>query len=105
MSAENFGQKAYKCQFQNVAGTGVATANIGTASAHTVLHGIVINSHTSGTFKLGNGTVTNYTAFGGTYTPATGSSILMLEPVDFDSGLCVVVGGTLNATVLYNSLP
>lgn len=65
------------------------------------LNKIIVNSHTSGSWKLINGTLTQ-TAIGGTYSPASGSGVYDLEPLGFDTGLCVVTAGTINLTLVYN---
>lgn len=66
-----------------------------------VLGKIVINSHSSGTFKLFDGVTNAAAAIGGTYTPAAGSSVLSFEPLGFDTGLYMNVSGTLDATIYY----
>lgn len=65
------------------------------------LNKIIVNSHTTGSWKLINGTPTQ-TALGGTYTPATGSGVYDYEPLGFDTGLCVLTAGTVNLTLVYN---
>lgn len=66
-----------------------------------VLNKVIVNSHSTGTFKLCDGTYTQKD-IGGTYTPATGSSVIEYE-VPFDNGLYVALGGTINVTVCYNN--
>ena len=73
---------------------------IGSTSKKVAVTGVIVNSHTSGTFRFANGTSTNYTPIGGTYTPAAGSSTLMFEPIDFDSGCYMVIAGTFDGLVL-----
>lgn len=66
-----------------------------------VLGKVVVNSHTSGTFKLFDSTAYGTNAIGGTYTPAAGSSVISLEPLGFDTGLYIGVAGTIDLTVYY----
>lgn len=80
---------------QNITASTQITSQPGT------LERIVVNSHSGGTFKLVNGTASQ-TALGGTYTPATGSSSIEFEPLGFNTGLYVAVGGTADLTVVYN---
>jgi hypothetical protein len=78
-----------------------ATRQIGSATKKVIIKGVIVNSHTTATFRFVNGTATNYTSISGTYTPATGSSNLTLDPIEFGAGCYMIVGGTLDATVLY----
>lgn len=84
-------------------GTNVA-ANAQITTGHAVLHSIVVNSHSTGTFRLATGTATSLTYVQGTYTPATGSSVIELHELEFEDGIYVVVGGTINLTAVYNDL-
>lgn len=77
-----------------------ATRQLGSATKKIVVGGVLINSHTTGTFRFANGTSTSFTPVGGTYTPATGSSAIMFEPIEFNSGCFMAIGGTFDATVL-----
>lgn len=62
---------------------------------------ILVNSHTSGSFRIYDGTAfASATAVGGTYTPASGSSTIEVEAA-FGTGLFVQVGGTIDTTVIY----
>jgi len=101
MSQENSGASVWNRWTPTNA---TATKTIGVPGARVVVKGVIVNSHTSGTFRFSNGTATNWSAtgLGGTYTPATGSSVILFEPIDFTSGCFFQVGGTLDATVLYN---
>lgn len=81
-----------------------ATGQIGSSSKRILVGGVIVNSHSTGTFRFANGTSTSWTAVGGTYTPATGSSSVVFEPIEFDSGCFMMVGGTLDATVLVREL-
>lgn len=78
-----------------------STRQIGSATKKIKIGGVVVNSHTTGTFRFASGTATSYTAIGGTYTPASGSSVITLEPIEFGSGCFMMVGGTFDSTVLY----
>lgn len=80
-----------------------SSTQIGSSTKRIQLGGIIVNSHTTGTFKLVNGTATG-TAIAGTYTPASGSSILTFEPIEFDSGCFLVTAGTINVTLLVKEL-
>lgn len=96
-------------QNQNVAtwvrsqGTNFATRGQVTANA-AVLHKLIVNSHTTGTFRLANGTSTSLSFVQGTYTPATGSSVIEFESLEFPNGIFVETGGTINWTAIYNEL-
>lgn len=85
----------------------IATAITAKGLIHTgpcTLEKIVINSHSTGTFKLFDGIAETGTAFGGTYTPATGSSVIEIE-AKFDTGLYIMTAGTINMTPLINGDP
>lgn len=98
MSAQNKGFTWYKAQGTNVA----ANAQVTNQSA--VLHSVIVNSHSTGTFRLAKGTATSLTYLQGTYTPATGSSTIEFKELEFTDGIYVVTGGTINLTVIYNDL-
>jgi hypothetical protein len=67
------------------------------------LRGILINSTSSGTIILRDGTSGSGTAINGTLTPAAGQFIDFGEDgIDFSQGIYATIGGTLNATFLYN---
>jgi hypothetical protein len=79
-----------------------ASRQIGSEAKTIQVGGIIVNSNTAGSFRLCNGTLTKFVPVGGTYTPTTAvSSSIVFEPLDFDSGCFMAVGGTLDATVLY----
>lgn len=101
MSAQNLGPKFYKWDKVNA----TSTKQIGSSGEHVVLGGIIVNSHTNSTFRLADGTLTSFTPIAGSYTPATGSSSIVFEPIDFNSGCVIVIAGTADYTVLYNTLP
>lgn len=67
-----------------------------------VLHGVIINSHTSGTFKIYDGiAATSGVAVGGTYTPPTGSSVITYpRPLDLHTGLFIQASGTIDASAI-----
>lgn len=65
------------------------------------LHGIIVNSHTSGTMKLWDSLTATGTVIINTYTFPSGSGIYMFpNPIEFYTGLFFTVGGTLDYTVL-----
>lgn len=73
------------------------------------IHGIIVNSHSSGTLKLWNNTSAVAGVLDGeplvmdTFTFTTGSGVYMFpEPIDFNTGLFATVGGTLNCQLLLN---
>lgn len=76
------------------------SANALIKSGAGVLHKVVVNSHSSGTFRLYDG-LTAVNPMGGTYTPATGSSVIDLN-LAFNTGLYFVTGGTIDATISTN---
>lgn len=102
MSAHNLSSaKWVKAQSTNFTGRGQATTNAA------VLHAIIVNSNTSGSFRVGSGTLTHasLTFPMGTYTPATGTSVyLPFYETEFTNGIFIDVGGTINYTVIFNDL-
>lgn len=70
---------------------------------------VIVNAHSSGTFKLwdtsadrGALETLSGTCIGGTYTPAAGSSSILIE-ASFSRGLYVDTAGTSSdLTILYN---
>jgi hypothetical protein len=99
MSAQNL----YAGQWIKAQGTNM-TYSAGATSSHAVLHAIVVNSHSSGVFRLANGTATSFTYVTGSYSPATGSSILDFKELEFTNGILVQMTGTMNFNVIYNDL-
>jgi len=74
-----------------------ATATIKTGAG--VVYGVIINSNTSGTFKLYDGTSTSGEVIANTFTLASGSQVITFpEAIEFYTGLHIVYGGTLDAT-------
>lgn len=83
-------------RFLNTTATGLIKTGEGT------VHGVIVNSHTSGTVKFSNGT-TAVNDIMGTYTFPAGSQVVNFgNGVRFTTGLFLTVGGTANITVLYN---
>lgn len=83
-------------RFLNTTGSGLIKTGLGT------VHGVIVNSHTSGTIKFSNGT-TAVNDMMGTYTFPSGSQVANFGAgMRFDTGLYVTVGGTANVTILYN---
>lgn len=78
------------------------TARKQVTSNPAVLHSIIINSHTTGTFRVSNGTLTAQTPIQGTYTPAAGSSVIEFDLIDCPNGILIETGGTIDATAIYN---
>jgi len=99
MSAQNISAGTWiKAQGSNVKTTGQIT------SSHAVLHEVIVNSHSSGTWRLCNGTATSNSAVGGTYTPAAGSSVVAYKELEFTNGIYVETSGTLDVTAVFNDL-
>lgn len=96
-------QNLYQANWVKAQGTNIS-ANAQVTTSQAVLHAIVVNSHSTGTFRLATGTATSLTYVQGTYTPATGSSVIELKELEFTNGIYVVVGGTINLTAIYNDL-
>ncbi len=83
-------------RFNNTTASGLIKTGLGT------VHGVIVNSHTSGTVKFSNGT-TAVNDMMGTYTFPAGSQVVDFGAgLVFSTGLFVTVGGTANITVLYN---
>ena len=98
MSAQNLSETRWiKAQGTNLA----AKMQVTTSAA--VLHAIV-GSHTGGSFRVGNGTLTNQTYFMGTYTPAAGPIYVPFYELEFQNGIFIEVGGAVNLGVIYNDL-
>lgn len=78
----------------------------GTASAQIVagrgrVYGVIVNSNSSGTFKLWDSLTATGTVICNTYTVASGSSVITFpEPIEFYTGLFLTVGGTLDYTII-----
>jgi hypothetical protein len=65
---------------------------------------VIVNSHSTGTFRLFDGLTDGSTPITGTYTPATGSSVIEVN-AKFDTGLYVTTTGQANLTILINGDP
>jgi hypothetical protein len=71
-------------------------------SAAGALHGIVVNSHTSGTLKLWDNTAGSGTVLLNTITFAAGPNFISFPMgISFNTGLFATVGGTIDYTILY----
>lgn len=76
-----------------------ASALIRTGSG--LVHGIIVNSHTSGTLKLWDNTTATGTVIMNTYTFPSGSQVIMFPvPIEFYTGLYATIGGTADITIL-----
>jgi len=86
----------------------LAKYNNGTASAliktgQGALHGVIVNSHTSGTLKFWDNTSAATTVLLNTYTFPAGSGTYMFPPgIEFTTGLYATVGGTIDYTIVYS---
>jgi hypothetical protein len=73
------------------------TATIKTGAG--VVYGVIINSHSSGTFKIHDGTSASGEIIANTFTLPSGSQVITFpEAIEFYTGLHIVYGGTLDAT-------
>jgi hypothetical protein len=66
------------------------------------VHGIVINSHSSGTLKLWDNTSAAGTVLFNTMTFAVGERFIPLYGASFNTGLYATIGGTADITIIYN---
>jgi len=100
MSSQNLsGGRWIKAQGTNISARAQVT------SSHAVLHSIIVNSNTGGSFRVANGTLTSLSQVMGTYTPTTAtSSVVEFKELEFANGIFIETGGTINATVIYNDL-
>ena len=80
---------------------GTASALIRTGAGR--FYGVSVNSHTIGTLKFWDNTAGSGTVLLNTITLPTGASVISLpEPLAFDTGLYVTVGGTaVDYTIIY----
>ena len=68
-----------------------------------ILKGIVVNSHSSGTVKIYDSTSATGIVIMNTFSFPTGSGVYnFADGINFKNGLHIVVGGTLDCTVIYN---
>lgn len=79
-----------------------STGSTGAATGIGQAVGIVINSHTSGTIALYDGTSAAGTLMNNTITLASGERWIPLFGAKFKTGLYVAVGGTIDYTIYYN---
>jgi len=88
-----------KAQSTNLAARGQVT------TSQAVLHSIIVNSNTTGSFRVATGTLTSLSQVMGTYTPTTAtSSVVDFKELEFANGIFFETGGTINATIIYNDL-
>lgn len=67
------------------------------------LYGFTVNSHTNGTLKFWDNTAGSGTIMINTITLAAGPGFYMIpDGVDFNTGLFVTVGGTIDYTIIYS---
>lgn len=64
-----------------------------------IVYGVIINSHTSGTFTLYDEKSASGAVIANTFTLPSGSQVITFPaPIEFYTGLHIVYGGTLDAT-------
>lgn len=84
-------------RFLNTTSSGLVKNSDGT------VHGVLVNSHTSGTIRLFDGTTASGTSVMGTYSFTAGSQVVNFGVgIKCDTGIFATVGGTANITILYN---
>lgn len=65
--------------------------------------GFVVNSHASGTLKFWDNTVGSTTVLLNTITFVAGPSLWIIpDGIDFNTGLFVTVGATIDYTIIYS---
>ena len=85
----------------NVKYTNIAASTLIKTGAG-ALHGIIVNSHTSGTLKLWDNTSAASTVLLNTITFAAGPNFVTLPMgVSFNTGLYATIGGTADITILW----
>lgn len=67
-----------------------------------IVSGIVVSSHTNGTLKLWDNTSAATTVLIDTFTFPAASGVYSFFGAKFHTGLFATVGGTLDATLIYN---
>lgn len=83
-------------RFLNTTSSGLIKTGDGT------VHGVIVNSHTSGTIKFSNST-TAVNDIMGTYTFPSGSQVVDFGAgIKCSTGIFATIGGTANVTILYN---
>lgn len=66
------------------------------------VHGVIVNSHTSGTLKLWDALTATGTVIANTFTFAAGSQVInFAQPIEFYTGLYADIGGTVDLTILW----
>jgi hypothetical protein len=77
-----------------------ASALIKTGSGR--IHGVIINSHSSGTLKLWDSLTATGTVIHETMTFAVGERFIPMFGETFGTGLFATISGTANITIIYN---
>jgi hypothetical protein len=100
MSSQNLSvAKWIKAQSTNLAARGQVT------TSQAVLHSVIVNSNTGGSFRVANGTLTSLSQVMGTYTPTTATSgVVDFKELEFTNGIFLETGGSVNLTLIYNDL-
>ena len=84
-------------KYTNVSADALVRTGGGTVS------GIIVNSHSSGTFKLYDGLTSAGTLILNTYTPASGSSVIEFpEEIEFYTGLYFDKTNAIDATIVWS---
>ena len=78
-----------------ITGSGLVYTGKGTLS------GIVVGSHTNGTVEIYDGLTSAGTVLVNTYTFPSGSSVIDMMGIKFNTGLYITVGGILDIAVFY----
>lgn len=85
--------------YQYAIGT-LVTANAAVSAVPSVANAILVSSHTSGTIKLWDSTAASGTVALDTYTYASGSQVIYLGGLKFNTGIFADVGGTTQKITL-----
>lgn len=87
-------------KFTNITASGLVKTGSG------VLHGVIINSHSSGTLKLWDNTSAAGTVICNTITfsavATTGERFIPFYGLAFSTGLYATIGGTADITLVYH---
>lgn len=79
----------------------ISAGNNAVAGAASVLHGVIVSTHSNGAFRVINGTDATGVVVHGTYNPASGSSIVLYPiPLDCYNGVFIQANGTITATAI-----
>ena len=82
----------------------VVTANTAVSAVPSVVNAIIVSSHTSGTLKLWDSTAASGTVAMDTYTYASGSQVIYLGGLKFNTGIFADLGGTTQKiTIIWNT--